>query len=732
MSELNPTASGTPDTGQPGPGSTPAPARIEDPPARPVLTAPATLNVLGPIVGPIIGPIVTPPANLPVAGTQSGSLFHDRYDPNLRWYLPVFMLATPDPAFSFAATQTSEDQSGNPFNQAVLTLSVQIQDPPDVQQARAASPGLRFRQIPLDYLAVSLNVPYKDPAGTDATTAVAGQLSQGNGTWQVVINGLLGPVVIQVYQQLTSLSQATVTLQLSYSVWQHVIRWIWSDGPLLRRMQALVAPDPVAIDHPLRFQLIQPIDLPPPLGHAEPVDRFRPVDNGGDSPGTRRPEELWFTATATHTRTLQLGSTYAADSYRTQYTITPAGGAARPIIDATDLRDFTVNRSEFRELTTLGDVQRRYPSIARLYYGELTGTVIAVPVQYGIVCSSKGCAARVDAVVDPAGLSGSRFHLTFVLAPVIDPIDLARLAHDLASVPETQNRSLTLRLPGGIDNRGPATLAGFTAASLNYANGQDEGTLLLGLDIADIGTTPAVVNINLFLTQLTTPSLTLFGQIGVRLDDSYTPIVVSSVILNLSNTSNTDDILVSVAGDPALALTVATNRAPFDLHLTAFANITAEVIEIDIDETLPSGQSFNLPGGDATARSIAVKRSVPIPNPFPRQILFSYVDVHTENVQAIRHALILNATEVNFTAMRISQADIRFSLNDLPTVPVSSLTLTPAHRVDEVPVMIPMANAITTLNVTMTVTVTETDGSQRDVELSNDFVVNPIYLITTL
>ena len=112
--------------------------------------------------------------------------------------------------------------------------------------------------------------------------------------------------------------------------------------------------------------------------------------------------------------------------------------------------------------------------------------------------------------------------------------------------------------------------------------------------------------------------------------------------------------------------------------------------------------------------------------------MFSYVDVHTEDVQTIRHALIVNATAVDFTARQISQADIQFTLKDLPTIPVNSLTLTPAHQVDEVAVTIPIVAAITALNVTLTVTITGTDRSLRQVELSNDFAANPIYLITDL
>ena len=753
MSDPNAIAPGAPGVGPAGAGVTPAPVRLVGPPATAVLVAP-TLNILRGITGTI-----TPlPASLPVAGTQSGNLLSDRNDPNLRWYLPAFTLATTDQAFAFAATQTSQDNVGNPFDQAVLTLSVQVQDPADVQQARAANPGLRFQQVPLDNVSASLNLPYKDASGADATTTVAGQLTQQGGTLQLAVNGLLGPAVIQAYQQLTSLAQATVTLQLNYAVWQREVRWVWTDGLILRRQPELfmVSPTITRAGQPARLEAVQPARLeavqparleavqPARLEAVQPAALVTPaapairpggpppirVGPGGPPNGGGGPQEFWFTTTATFTSTVQLGSVFSADQYRPRYTITPAGGTTRPIIDVNDLREFAVSRSEFRELTSLGDVQRRYPSLARLYYGQATGTVIAVPVQYGIVCSSKGCAARLDAVVDPAGLSGSRFHLTFVLAPVVDPIDFARLAHDLASVPEAQNRGLTLRLPGGLDSRGPATLGGLAAASASYANGQEEGALLLAVDIADSGTTPAVVNVNLFLTQLTTPGPTLFGQIGVRLDDIYTPVVNSSVILNLTSTSNTDDIVATLAGSPAVPS--VTNQAPFDLHITAFADVAANVTEIDIDETLASAQTSALPGADPAAQSVAVRRSIPVPNPFPRQALFSYVDVHAEDVQTIRHALIVNATAVDFTARQISQADIQFTLKDLPTIPVNSLTLTPAHRVDEVAVTIPIVAAITALNVTLTVTITGTDGSHRQVELSNDFAANPIYLITDL
>jgi hypothetical protein len=632
---------------------------------------------VSPTISTIIGWL--PPAgqivHLPVFSTQTGNIFDDRYDRNLRWYLPTFTLLTPDPAFSFAAAQTGVDAAGNPFNQAVLTLSLQEEDPDDVQRARAANPSLEFRQIPALSVTATLQVHYKDTTGADATAAFAAQLTPQGNAQLLTANGLLGPAVIQAYENLTTLGQAAVVLQLKYTVWLH------------------------------------PYQLPGPVWPPR--------------------QEIWYTFIATTTVMLPLGLTYATDPYRARYTITPAGGNAHPIINVDDLLGFDVEQSEYRELTTLGDVRQSYPSLDRLYYGQVSGTVIAIPARYGIICSSNGCAARLDAVVDPAALNGCRFHFTFTLAPVADPIDFAHLVRDLATTPEARNRTLTLRLPDGLDSRMPGNLSGFAVASAAYANGPGDGTLLLAVDITDTGTTPAVVNANLFLTQLTTPGPTLFGQIGARLDDLYTPIVQTSVILNFSTTSGTDDISITLAEDPPQV--TAVNRAPFDLHLTAFANITASMItQIDIDETLPSTESFGLPGGDPAAEAVVVRRSIPVAEPFPKPKLFQYLDVHTQDVQTIQHPLIVNATPVNFDTAQIAQVTIQFTLSDLPTIPVNSLTLTPAHRVDQVTVVIPMTVAVAGLSTILTATVTGTNRSQRQVEFTNDFIANPIYVISTL
>src|SRR5581483_6355245 len=71
-----------------------------------------------------------------------------------------------------------------------------------------------------------------------------------------------------------------------------------------------------------------------------------------------------------------LGLQFYTDSYRSRFTITTKDGVTRPIIDQNDLTGFATARSEFRELTSLGDVQSRFPTVRRLYLGQITGTVV--------------------------------------------------------------------------------------------------------------------------------------------------------------------------------------------------------------------------------------------------------------------------------------------------------------------------------------------------------------------
>src|SRR5664280_1282014 len=81
-------------------------------------------------------PIVLPQppvASLPLANSGHGSLFLDRTNPNLHWYLPDFVLADDiDSSFAFVASQNGPMANNQPYNVARLTLRICKLKPADV------------------------------------------------------------------------------------------------------------------------------------------------------------------------------------------------------------------------------------------------------------------------------------------------------------------------------------------------------------------------------------------------------------------------------------------------------------------------------------------------------------------------------------------------------------------------------------------------------------------------
>ena len=165
-----------------------------------------------------------------------------------------------------------------------------------------------------------------------------------------------------------------------------------------------------------------PFPLPPPVPVPPPVPL--PI-----------PPELWVTATARQALTVALGTTYAQQPYRPLYTLTEPPATARPIVSVSDLTMFTSTGTEYVQLSSLGNVPARYPSLSSVYLGQVTGTVVAVPAAYGIVHTSSGCEMSINAIVDTNSVSGSQFQVSLALGPMIDPCDLAQLSIDVQDRP---------------------------------------------------------------------------------------------------------------------------------------------------------------------------------------------------------------------------------------------------------------------------------------------------------
>ena len=111
--------------------------------AKPIAIVVTGRPMLPPMMGMVLRPIapVLRPPSLPLAASHNGSLFTDRFDSNLHWYLPDFALvADVDPGFAFAVRQTGQQANGQPFLVARLSLRLNKRQPAQVAQVCAGKP----------------------------------------------------------------------------------------------------------------------------------------------------------------------------------------------------------------------------------------------------------------------------------------------------------------------------------------------------------------------------------------------------------------------------------------------------------------------------------------------------------------------------------------------------------------------------------------------------------------
>jgi hypothetical protein len=135
-------------------------------PAAGDTAAPAAGTVMTrPMIGMLLRPIsfAASPPSLPVAASRNGSLFTDRFDSNLHWYLPDYALVDDvDPGFAFAVRQTGQQANGQPFLVARLSLRLKKLQPGQVAQFAKSNPHAVLREIPLENPTAVLSSAYID------------------------------------------------------------------------------------------------------------------------------------------------------------------------------------------------------------------------------------------------------------------------------------------------------------------------------------------------------------------------------------------------------------------------------------------------------------------------------------------------------------------------------------------------------------------------------------------
>ncbi|MFL5652801.1 MAG: hypothetical protein ACJ8CB_01265, partial [Ktedonobacteraceae bacterium] len=433
-------------------------------------------------------------------------------------------------------------------------------------------------------------------------------------------------------------------------------------------------------------------------------------------------------------QSLSLGNTFASAAYKLKFTV-DNGSGPHAILSGDDLTSFNVHQSEFSELLIFGDVSTKYPSFSRLYLGVLSRSIIAIPALYGILRDTSGCAAVYQARLDssPGTATSSLFQFAFSLGPVINPIDLLQLSHDIAAQPTLKD--CRVFLPSQLDSRIVQQLSTPFKSTCTYGGGVTPHTFSLAVEIRDEpGGTLAVANANMFINQLTTTVLPyLTGSFGLKIDDYYSVPIEANVVLNFSTTSGVEDIGFSI--DEAQQTIVLVNRSTLDLQLIQYATYTTSQISVLSLHLVLQSQKITtvpLPGNHSDPSFLVVIDStLALENPFTKQDLWRYLAFQVEDVQQVQYDLAINASNIDFKKHGISQLTAQISFDDLPNLLVPQLSLTADVLFDRTRIPVPVENAISTLAAAIVFTVNYIDPQHPAVFFTrtNDFLDHVVFFV---
>ncbi|PFH08504.1 hypothetical protein BCF11_0859 [Collimonas sp. PA-H2] len=660
-----------------------------------------------------VAPSEPPPVSLPLLSSRTGNLFADRVDPTLHWYLAGFQLRDDiDPGFAFAASQSGQDEGGNPFYTAQLRLTMHKLQPSDVGDFSKANPAATLREIPLAEMTAILTSFYTDEEGQAKQRDVIGTVKDnGDGNLLLTFTPIMGLSVLGLYQDLTVFGKTQIKLSASYQAWapQNQMTFV---RPQLALLSATVQ-QPMRAAPDTRMRLFSPLAL----------QTTRPVD---PQPGVPLIQTRQLCENL-----LPLALKYRQDGYQLKYTVSTDQIPNRVIRDANDLRDFTRGGSEFRELKALGDIGQRYPTLSRAYVGSFSRTIVVIPDHYSIVRSRIGCAAVCMALVDSAASNGSKckFEFDFTVAPEVSRIEFLQFAQEISNNPDLKDYKL--KFPDFLQDGLPSNLQTAFKSSAQFSAGSDAHTFIVSVSIQDEGAqTPSVANANLFIMQLCSNiGAGLIGTLNLKLDDGYSMPVPSILVLNFAHTTGSDELNFQI--DEASAQIKLSNQSPLDLQLARYAFVSASSITVaSVPLHLPAGAAVSIPlPAEHADLSLAEDAQLILPAPMMKADVARFLNFQTADVQETQYVIAIDAGSVTFNKYDSIVASITFAT--LPAVAPQVLTLSKHIHADSTHIVIPLENAVFSLPGEVDLTIKFSDGTTPDLKftLQNDFTAQPVLVL---
>jgi hypothetical protein len=676
---------------------------------------------------------------LPLANTRTGNIFNDRFNPESKWYLPQYQLAADtDSFFAFTASQSGVDNLGNPFNKCMLTLGLQKLIPDDVQAAKAANPQFQYNEIPISNFTASLSTTFvASDSGQNGHNNYAGKVTQtASGSLQVTFDNIISSGVIILYNNLLQ-TGAAITISYTYDTWMQTgFRRVF----FLPQVLTTIPSHPVLIQsasapaHPV-FSTVaaRHIDSANIMANnlTEPP-RLHPIFPHPTSPPVGGPETFQRTS-LTGSFQLSLDNKYNANAYTLKFTIGSSNAPARPIININDLTGFNVKQSEFTELKIFGDIRQKYPSMSRLYIGSLSKSIIVIPVTYSIVRSVNGLSALCQALVDSGSGSNSscKFQFTFTIAPAVSSIELLQLSHDISIIPEVQG--YTVALPSFLkEGTLPKLLSAFQSSTQCSAT-SDQHFFALGIEIEDqANDSPAVASANMLLSQLCQDKDPfLLATLSLKLDDNFPDPVETNAVLNFHKSTGTDDLTFRV--DNSVKGITFLNNSPFDLLIKRYAlGIGSDLNIFPSNLDVTSSQNVLVPLTDSPgALNVLADSEIAVAGVISKADIENFIAFQTQNVQSTKFNFGINAASVDFDTLGIKQIDVLISINELPTLSIPQFSLVKLHAVDSSFALIPIQNAISSLQGIVLLTIHFADSTKADekVTLQHQFIDMPILIL---
>ena len=713
-----------------------------------------------PVVGTTGPPPPPPPLSLPLAATQNGNLFTDRNNANLYWYLPDFELAADtDPSFAFTASQSGQQANGQPFNKAEVTFGLNKLQPAQVTQFGQANPNATFSEIPLENLAAVLSSFYTDQNGQQqARTFNASSVQDsGGGAFLVTFDGsILGDSVVALYQDLTVFGKAVIGLTACFEAWSqpappvfpgHFRAVMLAAAPQATVAEPAVAAAPqatvaeLAVAAPPQAAVAEPaasrpvamtsapmaVASPQAMRRVDPAFIYRPVPTPAPTPA--QPAPALVQVKLPFSETLPLNLKYNFAGYQLRYTVSTATVASHVILSASDLSSFNQSQTQFAELKSLGDINSKYPTISCAYFGVMSRTIVLIPQRYSIVRRKTGCLATCTARVDtsPSSSSQCAFEFSFIIAPEVSGIELRKLQQDIAGDPDFSGYQITFA--DFTSSNPPSSLPSTFLTSVQFAAGADPHTFAVTATVQDGGpSTPAVVNANIFIVQLSAQSGTdLLASLSLKLDDGFPNPVLATIDLNFSHTAGTGNELLAQFDETANLIQV-TNQSILDLQLQDYAliqNSTLTEFPGLVSITAGGTASLPLPANHTGLQFVPVAQLL-LPADMNAAAVSKYLTFQTVNVQDTQYVVAVDASQVDFT--KIASLAVVVTFPALTSIQPWQFSLTANLKADSTHIQVPLENAVFSLPGTVNITANYVDTTVNPVvfTLQNDFTSVPV------